>query len=285
MELKELGKTGIKVSAIGQGTWGIGGLYTEDRRMDEEAMLALRTGIDLGMTFIDTAEAYGAGHSEEVVGAAIKGRRGEAFIATKVSPEHLSYDSVISSANASLRRLGIDTIDLYQVHAPNPRIPIRETMRAMERLVKDGKVRFIGVSNFSVKELKETMESLAREEIVSNQVEYSLLDRSIELDVLPFCERERITVIAYSPLARGMLSEPGRGLSREEYMVLRSLSEKYGKSIAQIALNWLIEKEIVVAIPKAIKVEHVRENAGAAGWRMNREDYALLSDAFIKRRF
>lgn len=283
MELKELGKTGFKISAIGQGTWGMGGFYTVNRSRDEEAIRALRIGIELGMTFIDTAESYAAGHSEEIVGMAIKDIRDEVFIATKVSPENLSYDAVIRSAEASLRRLGISTIDLYQVHFPNPRIPIRETMRAMEKLVKDGKVRFIGVSNFSTVELKDAMESLAKEEIVSNQVEYNLLERGIEKDLLPFCEKEKVTVIAYSPLARGKLSYPGHDLRAEEREALKKLSEKYEKSFSQIALNWLIEKNIVVAIPKAIKIEHVKENAGSAGWRMMKEDYEILSKAFAKR--
>lgn len=283
MEYRELGRTGWKVPVLGQGTWGIGGFYSKDESKDAEAIEAIRLGIELGMAFIDTAEAYGGGHSEEVVGKAIADTKAEVFVATKVSPEHLSYESVIRSAKASLRRLNVKTIDLYQVHWPNPRIPIRETMRAMERLVKDGLVRFIGVSNFSVSELEEAMASLAREEIVSNQVEYSLLERGIERDMIPFCERERITVIAYSPLARGKLSEPDKHLSKDEADALRKLAEKYRKTPSQIALNWVIRRPIAVAIPKAARVEHVRENAGSADWSMSPEDYELLCRVFSRR--
>ncbi|MCS7135682.1 MAG: aldo/keto reductase [Nitrososphaerota archaeon] len=280
MEHRELGKTGWKVPVLGQGTWGIGGFYTRDEGRDAEAIAALKLGIELGMTLIDTAEAYGAGHSEEVVGRAIAGSNVEVFVATKVSPEHLSYESVIKSAKASLSRLNVKVIDLYQIHWPNPRIPIRETMRAMERLVKDGLVRFIGVSNFSVSEMEEAMASLAREEIVSNQVEYSLLERSIERELLPFCEKEKITVIAYSPLGRGKLSEPRRYLEKYKADTLQSLADKYRKTPSQVALNWVVRRPSVIAIPKAIKLEHVRENAGSVGWSMSLEDYEELSRVF-----
>ncbi len=283
MEYRELGRAGCKVPALGQGTWGIGGFYSRDDSRDAEAIAALKLGIELGMTLIDTAEAYGAGHSEEVVGRAIADSKTELFIATKVSPEHLSYDSVIKSAKASLSRLNVKTIDLYQIHWPNPRIPIRETMRAMERLVKEGLVRFIGVSNFSVSELEEAMVALASEEIVSNQVEYSLLDRSIERDLLPFCEKEKITVIAYSPLSRGKLSEPRKHLDRHEADALQSLAEKYKKTYSQVALNWVVRRPSVIAIPKAVKIEHVKENAGSVGWSMSLEDYEALSKAFSRR--
>ncbi|MCL7384974.1 MAG: aldo/keto reductase [Thaumarchaeota archaeon] len=282
MEYRELGRTGWKVPVLGQGTWGIGGFHSRDDSRDSEAIAALRLGIELGMTLIDTAEAYGAGHSEEVVGKAIAGLKAEVFVATKVSPEHLSYESVIKSAKASLSRLNIKTIDLYQVHWPNPRIPIKETMRAMERLVKDGLVRFIGVSNFSVSEMEEAMASLAREEIVSNQVEYSLLERSIEHDLLPFCEREKITVIAYSPLARGKLSEPKKYLEKHKADALQTLADKYGKTPSQIALNWVVRRPSVIAIPKAMKLEHVKENAGSVGWSMDSDDYDVLSRAFSR---
>lgn len=284
MEYRELGRTGWKVPVLGQGTWGIGGFYSKDDSKDAEAIVALKLGIELGMTLIDTAEAYGAGHSEEVVGKAIADSKAEVFVATKVSPEHLSYESVLRSARASLSRLNVKTIDLYQVHWPNPRIPIKETMRAMEKLVRDGLVRFIGVSNFSVIEMEEAMASLAREEVVSNQVEYSLLERSIENDILPFCEREGITVIAYSPLAHGKLSEPKKHLDRQEVNVLQKLADKYGKTPSQIALNWVTRRPSAIAIPKAIKAEHVRENAGAAGWSMSLEDYEELSRVFSRHR-
>jgi len=155
-------------------------------------------------------------------------------------------------------------------------------MRAMERLVKEGLVRFIGVSNFSVSEMEEAMASLAREEIVSNQVEYSLLERSIERDLLPFCEREKITVIAYSPLARGKLSKPDKYLEKREVDVLQALADKYGKTPSQIALNWVVRRPSVIAIPKAVRLEHVKENAGSVGWLMDSDDYEVLSRVFSR---
>lgn len=279
MQYTELGRTGFKVSLIGLGTWGFGGFSSRDDRYDQEQISVLKEALGLGITFIDTAEMYSRGHSEELVGEAFKENREEVFIATKISPEHLNYDQVQKSAEASLTRLKTKTIDLYQVHWPNPRIPIRETMRGMERLVKDGKIRFIGVSNFSLEEMTEAQESLAREEIVSNQVEYSLLHRSIEKDLLSHCQRERITVIAYSPLARGRIS--GSATSRGEgWETLGRLAAKHGKTISQIALNWLISRPNVLPIPKASRSAHLKENSESAGWRLPSEDHDLLSRTF-----
>jgi len=275
LEFKRLGRTDVMVSAIGMGTWGIGGFSAPDYKYDEMAIRALRRGIELGITLIDTAEMYGGGHSEEVVGMAIKGLREKVFIATKVWYTNLRYDDVLRSAEKSLRRLQIDTIDLYQVHWPNPHIPLSETMRAMERLVLDGKVRFIGVSNFSVKLMEEARAALSKIDIVSNQVEYSLLSREVEDDILPYCEKENITLIAYSPLGRGNILNDPRS------KILREVAKKYNKTLVQVALNWLIAKKPVVAIPKAINLSHVEENVNAAGWRLSDEDLELLSRVFI----
>jgi len=233
LEYKPLGKTREKVSVIGMGTWGIGGYSTPNYSRDEEDVMALRRGIELDMTLIDTAEMYAAGHSEEVVGKAIHGLRDRVFLATKVWPDHLQYHEVLKSAEASLKRLGTRYTDLYQIHWPNPSVPIAETMRALERLVDEGKVRHIGVSNFSSHLMDEAMKALSKYELVSNQVEYSLIRRDIEKELLPFCELSGVTVIAYSPLARGRI--PG-----DRVKVLLQLASRYGRSVAQIALNWLI---------------------------------------------
>lgn len=275
LEFKRLGRTDVMISVIGMGTWGIGGFSAPDYKYDEMAVRALRRGIELGITLIDTAEMYGGGHSEEVVGMAIKGLREKVFIATKVWYTNLRYDDVLRSAEKSLKRLQIDTIDLYQVHWPNPHIPLSETMRAMERLVLDGKVRFIGVSNFSVKLMEEARAALSKIDIVSNQVEYSLLSREVEDDILPYCEKENITLIAYSPLGRGNILNDPRS------KILREVAKKYNKTLVQVALNWLIAKKPVVAIPKAINLSHVEENVNAAGWRLSDEDLELLSRVFI----
>jgi len=275
-ETKKLGRTDVSLPVIGMGTWKLGGLYTPDYRHDQEAIKSLKAGIELGLTLIDTAEMYGACHSEELVAKAVKGVRQNVFIATKVLPEHLSYEGVLRAAERSLKRLDTDYIDLYQIHAPNPDIPIAETMRAMENLANEGKIRFIGVSNFSVELLRQAQECLSKYQIVSNQVEYNLLDRRIEKHLLPFAEREHITIIAYSPFATGYLLRYSSGGKK----TLEYLAREYNKTFAQICLNWLISKKPVIVIPKAINIRHLKENAGAAGWRMKPEDYETINKVF-----
>ena len=275
MKYKKLGKKQIKIPVIGQGCMGIGGYLSEDSFQDNNQIKALRLGIELGMTFIDTAEAYGNGHSEEIVGRAIEGVRDKVFIATKFSPEHNSYDGVIKSAEASLNRLRRDYIDLYQVHWPNPNFPIAETMRAMERLLLDGKVRYIGVSNFSLKELKEAEKHLSQNLIASIQVEYNLFDRIIENNILPYCEQAGITTIAYSPLDQGRIAS-----GDEKIRKLKIIADKYGKTMAQVALNWLIMHPSVIAIPKAVRADHIKENASAADFELSEDDFKELCNIF-----
>ena len=277
LELKKLGKSSVQIPVLGLGTWGIGGFSSRHLGGEDNAIRALRLGLELGMRFIDTAEVYAQGHSEEVVSMAVGRERERVFIATKVSPEHLSYEQVLRSCESSLKRLDTNYVDLYQVHWPNSRIPIRETMRAMEKLVAEGKVREIGVSNFSIQQTREAQEALSKINLASNQVEYSLVERSIEEDLLPYCSKEHITIIAYSPVARGNIPAGGRD---EHWRILDEVAQKNGKSRTQVALNWLICKEQVVAIPKAANVEHVKEDAGAAGWRLSEADQNSLSEAF-----
>ncbi|MGH2405628.1 MAG: aldo/keto reductase [bacterium] len=266
MEFKELGSTGVQLPEIGFGTWQYNGGNDP-----------LQKGVALGASLIDTAEIYG---TEGIVGQAIRGRRGHAFIATKVSGHHLGYDDVLRAADGSLRRLGVSQIDLYQIHWPDSNVPIQETMRAMEALVDDGKVRFIGVSNFSVEELREAEQAMTRHRIVSNQMEYSLLDRAIEPDLLPYCEAQRITILAYTPLAKGKLAAQRSVKHRHAFEVLRRIAQDAGKTTAQVALNWCTAKAAVIAIPKAGSVEHVVENCGASGWRLTHEQLAELDQAF-----
>ena len=254
----------------------MGGGMRPDSTGNTEAVEALRLGLDLGMTLIDTAEMYGAGRSEEIVSRAIEGRKEPVFVASKVSPQHFSYDDVLRSARMSLKRLALKRMDLYQLHWPNLRIPISETMRAMEKLVEDGLVRYIGVSNFSVPQMKEAQAALSREEIVSNQVEYSLLDRSIESDILPYCQKEDTTVIAYSPLGQGRIRR-GRGGA---FKILDEVAMNLGKSRGQIALNWLLQHDSVVVIPKATDKTHVRENAQVTDWNLSVEESKRLEEAF-----
>jgi len=278
MEFKYLGRSNVKIPVLGLGTWGIGGLSTKNVTHDDDDTKALVLGLELGMQFIDTAEMYASGHAEEVVAKAIENRRESVFLATKVSPEHFSSENVPKACDASLRRLRTEYIDLYQAHWPNPRIPISETMKAMERLVRDGKVRFIGVSNFSVEQTRQAQAALSAVDVASNQVEYSLLDRSIEDNLLPYSEKEHITIIAYSPLARGQIAM--WSIREDRWRALDEIAARFRKTRSQVALNWLISKKAVVAIPKSANPTHLKENLGGQGWTMQPEDFEALDRAF-----
>jgi diketogulonate reductase-like aldo/keto reductase len=263
VKYKLLNYTNRKISEIGIGTWKMG--IDPSKEKD-----ALKTAIGLGLRFIDTAEMYA---TEWVVKNAIKGQK-DVFVATKVSPSHFNYNDVITACDRSLTNLGVTKIDLYQLHWPNHRIPIKETMGAMEELVDAGKVGHIGVSNFTVKELIEAQNAMERYEIVSNQVEYSVLVREIEKELLDFCTDNKITVIAYSPLGAGALYSPKYAKTFE---ALGSIGKAHGKSATQVALNWLISKRNVVAIPKTGSKDHVREIAGASGWKLTRGEISEIN--------
>jgi diketogulonate reductase-like aldo/keto reductase len=258
MNFKELGDTGIRLPEIGFGTWR----YTAGPAL-------LRRAIELGATFIDTAEAYG---TESIVGEAIQGLRDRVFVATKASPRNFRPNDLLRAADRSLQRLRTSHIDLYQLHWPNYTVPIEETMAAMEELAWTGKVRFIGVSNFSAAELRKAQTALSRNRIVSNQVRYNLVDRTIERELLRYCQQNRVTVIAHSPLAEGLPCIE----ARDKNGVLGNVAAATGKSEAQVALNWCISKLNVIAIPKASTVEHVQEDCGASGWQLSSEQLRLL---------
>lgn len=268
MERRELGRTREKMPVIGMGTWEMGDVQNEGRVLEIQA---LRRGIDLGMTMIDTAEMYGNGNAEKLVGQAIAGMRDEVFIVTKVSPQHFGYDDVLRSCEASIRRLGVEHIDLYLLHWPSHQVPIEETMKAMEELVSRGKIRYVGVSNFSVPQTLKAREALPRSEVVCNEARYSLTHRAIESELLPFCEREKLTVIAYSPLDTGKIPA-GK--------IPRALLDKYGMTPAQLMLNWATYRDAVVAIPKASNIDHVEKNAAAVSTRISGDDYRALSRIF-----
>jgi len=253
-----LATTRISLPAIGLGTWQYKG-GTE----------ALRVGIALGACFIDTAESYG---SEEVVGQAIRGIRKDIFLATKVSPRHFRPADVMAAADGSLKRLNTDYVDLYQLHWPNYTVPIEETMRAMEQLVDSGKVRFIGVSNFFVRDLQNAQKAMTKHKIVSNQVRYNLIDRSIELGLLEYCQKHNITIIAHSPLATDL----ARIKARDPERVIDRVAEDRSITPAQVALNWCISKAGIVTIPKSNSIEHVKENCTASEFRLFPEDLQLL---------
>jgi len=272
MNYKKIGNTGIEVPAVGIGTWEIGGGISPDESKDDEGVQAIQKGIELGMTLIDTAEKYADGHAEELVGEAIRSfSRDSLFIISKVWPDHLQYDEVIKAAGRSLERLGIDCLDLYLVHHLNPDVPLKETMSAMEWLIERRMVKFLGVSNFNVAQMEEAGSCLKNNRIIVNQLPYSLLDRDIEKGALPYCVENNITVIAYWPLSRGKLVN-------DEF--LSKIGEKYGKTSAQVAINWLITHENVIAIPKAVNPKHLEQNAEAANWRLSEEDVELISSHF-----
>jgi len=255
---RELATTGINLPAVGLGTWQYTG-----------GIEPIRAGIALGACFIDTAESYG---SEEVIGQAIRGIRRDIFLATKVSPRHFRRADVVKAAEESLKRLGTDYLDLYQLHWPNYTVPIAETMGAMEQLVDGGKVRFIGVSNFFVRDLKSAQKAMSKYRIVSNQVQYNLIDRTVEFGLLEYCRRQNITIIAHSPLATGFSSIRAKDPER----VIDKVAQARSKTAAQVALNWCISKKGVVTIPKANSVEHVKENCAASDFQLSPEELELL---------
>ncbi|MBE3597823.1 MAG: aldo/keto reductase [Limnochordaceae bacterium] len=268
-----MGATGVRVPPIGQGTYRMG---EGDARRDRQEIEALRLGIELGMTLIDTAEMYAGGRAEQLVGEAIRDVRDRVFLVTKVWPTNASYEGTLQAARRSLARLRVDRIDLYLQHWPSE-FPVRETMRAMATLVRDGLVRFVGVSNFDARQVQEAQEALGDIPLVADQVLYHLRQRGIEAELLPYCEAHRVTVMAYAPLGRmGEFPGPDTPGGR----LLAEIGRKYGKTPVQVALNWLVARPSVIAIPKAARVEHVRENAGALGWRLSEEDWKAIDEAF-----
>ena len=273
MEFKELVE-GTRVSVLGLGTWGMGGSRTPDTTHDVEEMLALKTGIELGVTHIDTAEMYGGGHTEELVGEAIKPYdREKLFITTKVWTTNLRYKDLIASMKGSLKRLDVEYVDLYLVHWPNPDISLSETMRGLEHCVDEGYTRFIGVSNFSVSLLEEAQSYLKDNRLVANQVRYSLMEQTPRKKLLPYCQDNDVMLVAYRPLERGILTGSG-------HTVLDELAKRYEKTTSQLSLNWLISQEKVVAIPKTSNIKHLKQNLRAVGWRLSKDDFKRLGESF-----
>jgi len=264
MPTRAFGWTGVQVPILGQGTWNIEGKPDAERR----AIDALRAGLDLGMTHIDTAEMYGSGRAEELVGEAIAGRRDEVFLASKVLPSNASYDGTLRACHRSLRRLKTDRLDLYMLHWSGS-FPIEDTMRAMAKLIEDGAIRFAGVSNLDVDELPAAADA---QRLACDQVLYHLGDRGMERRVLPWCAERQIPVVAYSPFGQHRFPEKSK--------MLQDIASRLGKTSRQVALNFLTRHPDVFAIPKASNVEHVRENAGGVGWELPAEDVAAIDKAF-----
>jgi len=267
MEMIGLGKTGVMIPEVGLGTWK----YTGGEA-------PLRRGIELGAFLIDTAEMY---RNEDRVGQAINGLRDQVFLATKVLGSNLRHDQVLRAAETSLRLLNVDQIDLYQIHWPNPSVPIKETMGAMAELVDNSSVKHVGVSNFSKRELQEAQEAMPNVPIVSNQVLYHLKRRDIERELLPFCQENGVTVMAYTPLADGSLAAKPRMGRDERLQTLEQVATETGKTMAQVALNWCTSHPNVIVIPKSNSVDRTVENCGASGWRLSPEQIAALDKAFL----
>jgi diketogulonate reductase-like aldo/keto reductase len=277
MIFKKLGNKQIEIPAIGQGTTGIGSYQNFNPEGVKKRIEVLKYGIDLGMAYLDTADLYGGGFSEETVGQVIKGIRDKVFIASKFNPMANVPGNVKNSIDGSLKRLGTDYIDLYQIHWPNPLIPISDIMEALSILVGQGKIRYIGVSNFSLEEFKEAQASLPGETIVSNQVEYNLLDRSVENDFLPFCETTGVTLIAYSTFNQGMFL-----LGEEQKAVLDNISTKYNRTVPQIILRWLISHQPVIAVTKSGNMYHTRENALSADFELEEKDILDINGVYAQ---
>jgi diketogulonate reductase-like aldo/keto reductase len=271
MTQRPFGWTGALVPVIGQGTWMIEGSAEAERRAAD----ALRAGIDLGLTHIDTAEMYGSGRAEEIAGTAIAGRRGEVFLVSKVLPSNGSYEGTLRACERSLRRLGTDCLDLYLLHWESEH-PIGETMRAMERLIDDGMIRFTGVSNFDVDQVRAAQSALRHHKLASNQVLYHLGERGIERRLIPYCREQEIAVVAYTPFGREKFPKPLSPGGR----LLAEIAHRQGRTVRQVILNFLTRLDGVFTIPKAGNLEHTRENAGGAGWALAPEDIAAIDRAF-----
>ncbi len=267
MKLRTFGPLDRQVSVIGQGTWNL------DRGDRAGAVAALRLGLDLGMTHIDTAEMYG--EAELVIAEAIAGRRDEVFLASKVLPSHASRKGVAEACERSLRRLGTDRLDLYLLHWPGA-TPLADTIAAFETLVKDGKILAWGLSNFDVDGLEEALSLSGEGRIACNQVLYHLEERAIEHAVIPWCERHRVAVVAYSPFGSGRFP----GANSPGGRVLAEIAAAREATARQAALAFLTRDPSVFAIPKAAGGAHIRDNAGAGDLVLTQDEIARIDRAF-----
>jgi diketogulonate reductase-like aldo/keto reductase len=255
---------------IGFGAWSIGGDSDPDPSRDDASLTALRSALEIGYTHFDTAEAYAAGHSEELIGRAIREtntRRENLFITTKVSPEHLGFDDVLRSCENSLRHLGMEYVDLYLIHWPQMHMNLPEAFRALNKLVQDGKVRHLGVSNFKLKQLKQAQE-YSETPILTNQVPYRIPDRAyVQNGVIEYCQQNDILITAYSPIKFRMIR-----VNR----TLNAIAEAHAATPFQIALAWLVTQPRVITIPMSFNPEHIRENFEAADIELTQEEFQVL---------
>ena len=268
-------RNGFEMPVFGLGTWQMGGRETRNPQNDDKKdIAAIQEAVALGITHIDTAESYAEGYAETLIGQALKGYdRSKLFLVSKIHRDHLGHDDVFRSYEASLKRLQTTYLDLYLIHAPNDTIPIKETLRAMDKLVQDGLVKNIGVSNFRTVRLKEA-QAYTRNKLVVNQVYYNLVIREPEREgLLNYCQHNDVLLEAYRPLEKGMLLV-------QPTAILQKLAKKYQKTPAQIAINWLISQKNVITISKTSTVKHLKENLNAISWQMEDEDIEYLRKNF-----
>lgn len=267
---------GFEIPVFGIGTWGMGGRMKRDENYlnEEKDILALQAAMKMGISRFDTAEIYAQGYSEEILGKAIKDfDRKKLFIVSKVAKPNLKYNDVIKSAEKTLKRLNTHYLDLYLIHAPNPEILIEETMRALDYLKDKGVIKNIGVCNFGVESFKKA-QAVTKNKIVLNQVHYNLIFREPVLGgVLDYCQNNDVLLEAWRPLQEGNLSNSG-------VEILDEMCKKYGKTQAQISINWLVSQKNVITLSKTSNLKHLEDNLGALGWEMNAGDVNLLLEKF-----
>jgi len=259
-------RNGTRVPALGLGTWKMG----EDVRQRAQEVRALQTGIDLGAALIDTAEMYASGRAEEITAAAIKGRRDRVYLVSKVLPQNASRAGTVKACEASLKRLKTDRLDLYLLHWRGS-IPFAETMAGFDDLIQAGKISGFGVSNLDLKELTEWLAVSRADKTLANQVQYSLDQRGIDFDLLPWCLDRKIALMAYCPLSQGTIPDSP---------LIKRVAERHRATPAQIMLAWVLRHEHVIAIPKSSKPERVRENVKAADIMLSAEDLMDLDREF-----
>lgn len=306
-------QSGFSIPVFGYGTWGVCGRFQRDEQADDAAEVeAIRRALDAGITLIDTAELYADGHSERIIAEAISDRnRSELFLTSKVLPKHLHFDDVIASCKKSLERLKTDYLNLYLIHAPHKKIPLEETMKAMDSLVDEGLVRHIGVSNFTLQRLK-FAQACSRHPVVVNQVHHNLIVRQAETKgLLAYCQTNDVLLQAFRPVEKGLLATcdndeiasrigvnrstgtgkadyaaagdhhtPLEPLVEADLTILKDMCEKYSASPAQIAIAWLLAQENIVTIAKMSSEEHLRDNLGALHITMESADVEMLREDF-----
>jgi diketogulonate reductase-like aldo/keto reductase len=258
--------SGETVPALGQGTWQM----AETASHREQEIEALRLGVELGMTLVDTAEMYGEGAAEELIAEALAGERARLFLVSKVYPHNASRQGVVAACERSLRRLKTDRLDLYLLHWRGS-VPLEETVAGFEELRRSGKIRHWGVSNFDTDDMEELLQVRGGENCAANQVLYNVTRRGPEFDLIPWMTKHRMPLMAYSPIEQGRLPRDG---------VLQRIGQKYGASPFQIALTWLLQKPDVIAIPKASSPDHVRDNHQALEIRFGPEDLEAIDAEF-----